>query len=64
MHAGVCEDDAGLIERAVALLEDPAKQDRQRQAARALLESHCGPEPTLDAIEALYQRMLQPEPVR
>lgn len=63
VHAGVSEDDDGLIGRAVALLEDPAKQDRQRQAARTLLESHCGPGPTLDAIEALYQRMLQPEPV-
>jgi glycosyltransferase involved in cell wall biosynthesis len=58
VHAGVCEDDAGLIDRTVALLEDPARQDRQRAAARRLLESHCGPAPTLDAIEAIYGRML------
>jgi glycosyltransferase involved in cell wall biosynthesis len=59
VHAGVCEDDAGLIERTVALLEDPDRQNRQRHAARALLESHCGPKPTLDAIESIYTRMLE-----
>jgi polysaccharide biosynthesis protein PslH len=60
-HAGVCEDDAGLIDRAVALLEDPARQNRQRRAARELLERHCGPEPTLDGIEAIYSRMMMQE---
>jgi len=59
LHAGVCEDDAGLIERAVALLTDRARQDAQRRAARALLESHCGPRPTLDGIESIYARMLE-----
>jgi glycosyltransferase involved in cell wall biosynthesis len=58
-HAGVCEDDAGLIDRAVELLEDPARQDRQRHAARALVESHCGPSPTVSAIESIYERMLE-----
>jgi len=54
IHAGVCEDDAGLIERTVALLQDQAAQNRQRAAGRALLEAHCGPKPTVDAIEAVY----------
>jgi glycosyltransferase involved in cell wall biosynthesis len=54
VHAGVCEDDAGLIARTVSLLLDPAAQNRQRAAARALLEAHCGPGPTLDGIEAIY----------
>lgn len=58
VHSGVCEDDAGLIDRAVELLRDPARQNRQRAAARALLESHCGPEPTVDAIEWIYAEML------
>ena len=58
VHAGVCEDDAGLIDRAVALLQDPARQDRQRHAGRALLESHCGAVPTVDAIESIYAAML------
>jgi glycosyltransferase involved in cell wall biosynthesis len=59
VHAGVCEDDEGLIDRSVALLEDPELQNQQRRAARALLESHCGPKPTLDAIESIYTRMLE-----
>jgi glycosyltransferase involved in cell wall biosynthesis len=54
IHAGVCEDDAGLIQRTVALLQDPAAQNRQRAAGRSLLEEHCGPKPTVDAIEAVY----------
>jgi glycosyltransferase involved in cell wall biosynthesis len=54
VHAGVCEDDAGLIDRAVALLRDPVAQNRQRAAGRALLEAHCGPKPTVDAIERIY----------
>jgi glycosyltransferase involved in cell wall biosynthesis len=62
VHAGVCDDDAGLIDRAVELLNDPARQDRQRRAARALVESHCGPAPTLDAIEALYRRITAESP--
>jgi polysaccharide biosynthesis protein PslH len=57
VHAGVCEDDAGLVDRAVKLLQDPAAQNRQRRAARSLLESHCGPKPTVDAIETIYAGM-------
>ena len=59
IHAGVCEDDAGLIERTVALLRDPVAQNRQRAAGRALLELHCGPKPTVDAIERIYAGMLR-----
>lgn len=58
VHAGVCEDDAGLIDRAVALLHDPALRNRQRRAARALLEAHCGPTPTLDAVENIYKYII------
>jgi glycosyltransferase involved in cell wall biosynthesis len=60
IHAGVCEDDDGLIERTVALLNDPQRQNNQRRAARALFESHCGPVPTVDAIEAIYDTMVAP----
>jgi hypothetical protein len=60
-HAGLCEDDAGLIDRAVALLQDPARQNRQRKAARELLERHCGPVPTVDGIEAIYSKMMMQE---
>ncbi len=38
VHAGICDDDAGLIERTVTLLLDPALQNQQRLAARCLLE--------------------------
>jgi glycosyltransferase involved in cell wall biosynthesis len=54
-HAGVAEDDAGLVGRAVALLRGPALRQSRRLAARALLESHCGPGPTVDAVEAVHE---------
>jgi polysaccharide biosynthesis protein PslH len=55
VHAGIAEDDAGLIERAIALLRDPDLRDRRRHAARALLEAHCGPGPTVDAVETVHE---------
>jgi glycosyltransferase involved in cell wall biosynthesis len=58
VHVGLCEDDAGLIERTVALLNNRQKQNEQRRAARALLESHCNPDATVAAIERIYERML------
>jgi glycosyltransferase involved in cell wall biosynthesis len=58
VHAGVHDDDAGLIERTVRLLRDPAAQNRQRALGRSLLEAHCGPEPTVSAIESIYAEML------
>jgi glycosyltransferase involved in cell wall biosynthesis len=54
VHAGVCDDDAGLIDRCVALLTDPLRARRQRHAARALVEATCGPDVTLDAIEEVH----------
>jgi glycosyltransferase involved in cell wall biosynthesis len=59
VHAGVCEDDAGLIDRTVALLQNPSLQNQQRRAARALLEAHCGPDVTLDAVESIYQKIVK-----
>lgn len=58
IHASVAEDDDGLIERAVNLLNDVSQQNRQRAAGRQLLEQHCGPKPTVDAIEAVYRTMI------
>lgn len=54
VHAGVCGDDAGLIDRCVALLTDGERARRHRYAARALVEATCSPDATLDALEALY----------
>lgn len=59
VHAGICEDDAGLIERTVTLLGDPAARNRRRAAGRELLESHCNPRTTVDGIEAFYRTMLR-----
>ena len=58
VHAGVSEDDAGLIERTLALLKNPKRQERQRRAARALLTAHCSPDVTLTGVEAVYTRLL------
>ncbi len=57
VHAGVCEDDNGLIDRAVNLLTDPTAGNLLRVAGRRLLESHCGPGPTVDRFEQLYQKI-------
>ena len=57
VHAGICDDDAGLIERTVTLLGDRAAQERQRAAGRQLLEAHCAAGPILDALEGIYHRM-------
>lgn len=57
VHAGVCEDDAGMIERTVALLRSPELRERRRVAARALLEEHCGEERVLGEFEKIYRRI-------
>ncbi len=54
VHAGVCDDDAGLVERTVALLRDPELRRTRRLAGRQLVESTCGPVPTVDALERVY----------
>jgi glycosyltransferase involved in cell wall biosynthesis len=61
VHAGVCDDDAGLVERTVRLLRDPAAANRQRGHGHTLLEEHCGPGPTLDALEVVYERLAREE---
>lgn len=54
VHAGLAEDDAGLIDRTVALLADPARRARMRHDARALVETHCSPGPVLDRLDAVH----------
>ena len=58
LHAGVCEDDAGLIERTVELLRDPALRTARRVAARALLERHCDAGATVEGIERIHAEMV------
>ncbi len=58
VEVGLAEDDAGLVDRTVALLQDPARQERQRRAARAMIEAQCGPDPTLEGMERVYSQIL------
>jgi len=57
VHAGIANDDAGIVERALALLSDPSRREQHRVAARKLVETHCSPQATLDQIERVYERM-------
>jgi glycosyltransferase involved in cell wall biosynthesis len=57
VHAGICDDDAGLVERTVALLKNPELRRARRLAGRELIERTCGPGPTVDALERVYEAM-------
>jgi polysaccharide biosynthesis protein PslH len=57
VHAGICNDDAGLIQRTVVLLQNPASREAQRIAARRLLELECGANRTLDQLEDYYMEL-------
>jgi glycosyltransferase involved in cell wall biosynthesis len=58
VHAGIAEDDAGLVDRSVALLTDTTLQNSLRRAARRLIEVECDPSRTLDIVEGIYSRVL------
>lgn len=57
VHAGLADDDAGLIQRAVRLLTSTDHQNRLRFAARQLIERYCSPDATITAIESIYNKM-------
>jgi glycosyltransferase involved in cell wall biosynthesis len=59
IHLGLADDDRGLIERTVRVLKNPRLQEEMRSAGRALLADHCGEDRTVEAIEALYRRILE-----
>lgn len=58
VHMGLCDDDQGLIERTVKILRDPILQEQLRQNGRRLVEEHCSPKVTVDAVEAMYGEIL------
>jgi glycosyltransferase involved in cell wall biosynthesis len=58
VHVGLAEDDAGLVERTVRLLRDPAQARLQGQNARLLLERYCSPPIVLDAHERHFGRLV------
>lgn len=55
VHAGICEEDEGLIARTVELLQNPSLQDEMRFKARQLLENYCSPKVTVEQIEQIYR---------
>jgi len=59
IHAGIAEDDASIICRTVQLLNSVEEQNRQRHAARKLMEEHCSSARTLDRLEFVYNRRIQ-----
>jgi polysaccharide biosynthesis protein PslH len=58
IHAGICEDDRGLIDRTVELLTDRSLSQQIRLNGRKLLEQHCSPAVTGAQIEAVYTQIL------
>jgi glycosyltransferase involved in cell wall biosynthesis len=57
VHAGIHDEDGGLIERTVARLKDPHVVIEQAAEARKLVETTCGPETVLDRLESVYARI-------
>lgn len=64
VHLGLCDDNSGLIERAVQILGDFELQEKLRKKGRQLLEDHCSPASTVDQIEELHQQIASPSPQR
>ena len=54
VHAGVAEDDEGLVERTVALLQDETQRRRQAEAARRMFEEICNPRRLLGLVERAH----------
>ena len=52
-------DEAELIGRTVALLQDPGLRARRAAAARTLVEQHCAPGRVLDILDTVYQSVSQ-----
>jgi polysaccharide biosynthesis protein PslH len=59
IHAGICEDDRGLIDRTVELLIDRSLAQQMRLNARQLLDRYCSPTVTVSQIEEIYTQILE-----
>jgi len=59
VHAGLSDDDAGLVARTIRVLTDSAFQESIRQNARTLVEERCNPRAVLDGIEQCYLDILK-----
>jgi polysaccharide biosynthesis protein PslH len=58
IHAGICEDDRGLIDRTVELLTDRSLSQQIRLNARQLLEKYFTPTVTVAQIEEIYTQII------
>lgn len=59
IHMGLCDEDAGLIDRSVKILSDFSLQESLRKQGRRLVEEVCGKDTTVEQIEELYSQMLR-----
>ncbi len=60
IHAGIAETDHGLIDRTLKLIGDPGAQEKQRLAARRLLDAAYSPDPVLTRLEEVYGGFANP----
>jgi polysaccharide biosynthesis protein PslH len=58
IDVNIVDDDAGLVDRTVRLLRSKKLQDRQRRAAREMLETACTPRVAVQGLEKIYGRMI------
>ncbi|MFM6290654.1 MAG: hypothetical protein ACKPES_15225, partial [Dolichospermum sp.] len=59
VHAGISEDNQGLIDKTVALVHNQGQWKSQRFEARQLLDRTCSPESTLNQLESVYKQILK-----
>ena len=58
VDVSIADDDEGLVNRTVALLSSKNLQNRQRAAAREMLEIACNPAVSGRELEGIYARMI------
>lgn len=64
IHAGVCDNNAGLVERTITLLNNPLRRETQRHNAHQLLLQYCSPAVTVSQIEQVYQAIAHGLPIK
>jgi glycosyltransferase involved in cell wall biosynthesis len=58
VHARIGHQDSELVAKTLELLHDVSAQNRQRKAARVLIEEVSGPKAYGDRLEGIYQEIL------
>ena len=61
-HWGFADDDAGLVERTLGLLQNARLRRNRRIAARKLIEDAFGPERTIGALLSAYEQITSSSP--